>query len=166
MLGRPSECKQFLLQLLPLGRRLLAFSSYKFQHCCCGCFWSSVLLLYVLLVSSSYSRHVHIKTENSTFLLMLSATLTLFLNCTIFSAVGQKATGRLMLRDEPRFICFCTLLFLLEVSSLFTAPREAAAITVGPLPLRKGVSLRSSINQRARLQRPAFPHRIGCGQFD
>lgn len=24
-----------------------------------------------------------------------------------------------MLRDEPRFICFCTLLFLLEVSTLF-----------------------------------------------
>lgn len=34
--------------------------------------------------------------------------------------------------------------------SLFTAPREAAAITVGPLPLRKGVSRRSSIRSRER----------------
>lgn len=54
-----------------------------------------------------------------------------------------------MLRDEPRFICFCTL--LLEVCfTAFTAPREVAAITVGPLPLRKGVSRRSSIRPRER----------------
>lgn len=132
---------------------------------------SGPALFYSSLPPSTLVRHVHIQTKNSTTLLLFTlrfsfSTKTLrLLNCAIFFAPRsvRKATGRLMLRDEPRFICFCTLCFALpRLGGFFTiqhcAPRREPSRYLAHLlspdgPLRKGVSLRCSINVYTRERR-------------
>lgn len=132
---------------------------------------SGPALFYSSLPPSTLVRHVHIQTENSTTLLLLTlrfrfSTKTLrLLNCAIFFAPRsvRKATGRLMLRDEPRFICFSTLCFALpRLGGFFTiqhcVPRREPSRYLAHLlspdgPLRKGVSLRCSINVYTRERR-------------